>query len=283
MSSSSLVSIVIPCYNDGKYLSEAIAAAQAQIHPATEIIVVDDHSTDPQTLATYEKFRNQGITVLQTPLGKKGPAAARNMGIFAATGSYILPLDADDTIAPSYISKAAAVLDANPAVGICYCHARFFGLKSGPWSLLPYSFDELLCGNMIFATALFRKSDWIRVGGYDETLTLGLEDYAFWLRLTDQGAQVHQLEEEMFFYRIKGRSRTAQLASENGHLHALAMVHDSCADIFSRHSKVLLQKIAVLQNDRARKECLFSWKVCAPLLHMEWSLRQRIKKILGRC
>ena len=282
MSTSSQVTIVIPCYNDGQYLLEAIAAAQAQTHPSIEIIVVDDHSTDRHTLAVYEKLQNQGITVLQTPLGKKGPSAARNAGIAAATGDYILPLDADDTIAPSYISKAAAVLDANPAVGICYCHARFFGLKSGPWSLLPYSFDELLCGNMIFATALFRKSDWIRVGGYDETLTLGLEDYAFWLRLTDQGAQVQQLKEELFYYRIKSGSRTAQLAPENKHLRALAMVHDACADIFSRHSGMLLQRIAVLQHDRARRECLLSWKICAPLFRMEWSFRQCLKKLLGR-
>ena len=283
MNSVSCVSIIIPCYNDGQYLLEAVNAAQAQTHTAIEIIVVDDHSTDPQTLAVYERLRNQGIVVLQTPAGKKGPSAARNAGIAVATGNYILPLDADDTIAPSYISKATEVLDANPAVGICYCHARLFGLKSGPWKLPPYSFEELLCGNMIFATALFRKSDWIKVGGYDETLTLGLEDYAFWLRLTDQGAAVQQLKEELFFYRIKSGSRTAQLAPENGHVRALAMVHDACADIFARHSGVLLQKIAVLQNDRARQECLFSWKACTPLFRMEWFLRQRIKKILGRC
>lgn len=283
MSSSSRVTVVIPCYNDGQYLLEAIAAAQAQTHPLTEIIVVDDHSTAPQTLAVYENLRNQGITVLQTPPGKKGPSAARNAGIAAATGDYILPLDADDAIAPSYISKAVAVLDATPAVGICYCNARFFGLKSGPWNLPPYSFEELLCGNMIFATALFRKPDWSRVGGYDENLTLGLEDYAFWLRLTDGGVGVHRLEEELFFYRIKRGSRSAQLAPEDKQMRALAMVYESCADIFSRHCGVLLQKIAVLHNDHARHKCLFSWKICTPLFRFEWFLRQGIKKILGRC
>ncbi len=283
MNSASCVSIIIPCYNDGQYLLEAVNAAQAQTHTATEIIVVDDHSTDPQTLAVYERLRHQGIVILQTPTGKKGPSAARNTGIAAATGSYILPLDADDTIAPSYISKAAEVLDANPAVGICYCQARLFGLKSGPWKLPPYSFEELLCGNMIFATALFRKSDWSRAGGYDETLTLGLEDYAFWLRLTDQGAEVRQLKEELFFYRIKRGSRTAQLAPAGEHARALAMVHDACSDIFSRYSGVLLRKVATLQNNHACRECLFSWKVFAPLFHLEWHLRQHIKKFLGRC
>lgn len=284
MSSMSRVSIIIPCYNDGKYLPEAVASARAQTHPATEIIVVDDHSTDPKTLAIYERLRNAGIRLLQTPAGKKGLPAARNTGIAAAGGEYILPLDADDAIAPAYVSKAAAVLDADPAVGICYCLARFIGLRSGPWKLPPYSFEELLSGNMIFATAMFRRADWEKVGGYDESLTVAFEDYAFWLRLTDQGAQVHRLEEELFFYRIKRASLTARFASGNERRsRALADVHNACADIFARHSDVLFQKVAALKDERAHRECLLGWKVCAPLLRLEWALRQRVKKCLGRC
>lgn len=284
MGSVSRVSIIIPCYNDGKYLPEAVASARAQTHPSTEIIIVDDHSTDPKTQAIYEQFRNEGIPVLQTPPGRKGPSAARNTGIAAATGEYILPLDADDAIAPSYAGKAAAVLDADPAIGICYCHARFFGLKSGPWHMAPYSFNELLCGNMIFATAMFRKADWARAGGFAERLTAGFEDYAFWLRLAHQGARVHQLEEELFFYRIKRASRTARCAFEHArHMRALADVHTACADIFASHSDVLLQRITELRDERDHRECLFSWKVCAPLFRLEWALRQRVKKFLGRC
>lgn len=283
MSSAARVSIIIPCYNDGKYLPEAVASARAQTHPSLEIIVVDDHSTDPETLTIYERLRGEGIQVLQTPAGRKGPSVARNTGIAAATGEYILPLDADDVIAPAYVSKAVAVLEADPAIGICYCHARFMGLKSGPWTLPPYSFEELLCGNMIFATALFRKADWEKVGGYDERLTVGFEDYALWLRLTDQGAQVHQLKEELFFYRIKAGSRSALLMQGEGYARALPMLHASCADIFARHSDVLLRKIAELNAERDHRQCLFSWKVCAPLLRLEWALRQRVKKLLGRC
>ena len=283
MSSVARVSIIIPWYNGGKYLPEAVASARAQTHPSLEIIVVDDHSTDPETLTIYERLRGEGIQVLQTPAGRKGPSAARNTGIAAATGEYLLPLDADDVIAPAYVSKAVAVLEADPAIGICYCHARFMGLKSGPWKLPPYSFEELLCGNMIFATALFRKADWEKVGGYDERLTVGLEDYALWLRLTDQGTRVHRLEEELFFYRIKGGSRSALLMQGEGYARALPMLHASCADIFARHSDVLLRKIAELNAERDHRQCLFSWKVCAPLLRLEWALRQRVKKLLGRC
>lgn len=282
MNSISHVSIVIPCFNDGKYLQDAVASACAQTHPSTEIIIVDDHSTDPLTLAAYDRLRNEGITVLETPQGKKGPSVARNTGITKATGNYILPLDADDTIAPSYISKAVAVLDANPAIDICYCRARFMGLKSGPWKLPSYSFEKLLCENMIFATALFRKTAWVDAGGYDESLILGLEDYAFWLHLTDRGSQVYQLEDELFFYRIKSGSRTAKARQKDKYTQMLTMLHTSCSDIFARHSDVLLQKIVELKSERDQQECLFSWKLIKPFLRLEWTLRQLIKKFIGR-
>lgn len=283
MSQVPRVSIIIPCFNDGNYLPEAVASARRQTHPAMEIIVVDDHSTDAMTLALLERLRHKGISVIQSPSGKKGPSAARNTGIAAATGEYILPLDADDVIAPAYAAKAAAILDADPTVGICYCHARYFGLKSGPWKLPPYSFEELLCGNMIFATAMFRKSDWARIGGYEESLLAGLEDYAFWLRLTASGAQVHQLDEQLFFYRVKAGSRSSQIACNEAHVRAFAQVHAVCADIFANHSDVLLQKIARLKKERDQQECLLGWKIYAPLLHMEWTFRQCIKKFLNRC
>ena len=276
------VSIIIPCYNDGKYLPEAVASARRQTHPAMEIIVVDDHSDDAETLAILERLRHEGVTVLETPPGRKGPSAARNAGIAAATGDYILPLDADDVIAPDYAAKAAAVLDADETVGICYCRARYFGLKSGPWELPPYSFEELLCGNMIFATAMFRKSDWASLGGYDESLLAGLEDYAFWLRLTESGARVRRLDEELFFYRVKGGSRSAQMARDEAHARAFAQVHAACADIFAKHSGILLQKIASLKKERAQQECLLGWKLCAPLFRLEWALRQRVKRFLKR-
>ncbi len=278
----SSVSIIIPCYNDGQYLPEAIAAAQSQTYSATEILVVDDHSTDSHTLAVYDDLRRQGIQVLQTPPGKRGPAAARNAGIAAAKGSYILPLDADDSIDATYIAKAVAILEGNPSIGICYCRAKFFGLKSGRWNLPPYTFENLLCGNIIFASALFRKADWVKVGGYDESLTLGLEDYAFWLRLTAAGTGVHRLEEELFSYRIKGKSRTAQMVAQNGHTQALDMVYASCADIFARHADILLRKISRLQCAEAQRTCLYSWRLISPLFRLEWFVRQIIKRIVGR-
>ncbi|WP_027368384.1 glycosyltransferase family A protein [Desulfocurvibacter africanus] len=278
----SRVSIVTPCHNDGVYLREAVESALAQTHQDKELIIVDDHSTDTKTLLTLEDLRTQGITVLSTPNGKYGPAAARNIGIIHATGDYILPLDADDIIDPSYLAKAVSVLDMHPEVAVCYCRADMFGLKSGSWNLPPFSFEELLLDNMIFATALFRKQEWVSVGGYDESLALGLEDHAFWLALLSNGAQAHRINEVLFHYRVKGASRTARMEIDQTRDQAALAVFRSHRRLYEKHTEALFIDCRRLREDRAQRECLLSWKLLAPVLRLEWRLRQRIKYHLGR-
>lgn len=82
-----LVSIVMPCYNSGRILLESIASAQAQSHPAVELIVVDDGSTDHSTLAMLDDCRNAGVRVIHQPNG--GVSSALNTGIRAAAGTYL--------------------------------------------------------------------------------------------------------------------------------------------------------------------------------------------------
>lgn len=276
------VSIIIPCYNDGKYLLGAVASARAQTYRNVEIIVVDDHSTDSETLSAISALRDSGVEVLSTPLGKKGLPAARNIGIAAASGEYILPLDSDDKIHPEYVAKAIAILDARPDVGICYCKARLFGLKSGSWKLPPYSWEEMLAGNMIFATAVFRKKDWETLGGYDESLLTGLEDYAFWLRLIALGREVIQIDEEFFHYRIKARSRTALIFEKKQEMKVLEDVYYSCEPVLRGNALLLFQRVHRLQQEKGELTCLVSWKLLRHVFALEWMLRQFVKRLLGR-
>lgn len=163
------VSIIIPCYDDGRYLRQAVSSAYASTYDDCEIIIVNDHSLDAATRNLLAHLAVSGQHALSLPADRHGAAAARNWGISHASGEYILPLDADDIITPSYVAKAAAVLDANSEIGICYCQASSFGLKRGRWKLPPYSFFDLLLHNMIFISALFRKADWSRVGALMNT------------------------------------------------------------------------------------------------------------------
>lgn len=202
------VSVVIPCFNAGRHLAEAVQSALAQTWGELEIVIVDDGSTDAATLALLESAHWPRTRVFRQP--NAGPAAARNHAIREARGDYILPLDADDTIDATYVEKAVAVLDTRPEVGCVYCKAMKFGAEQGPWDLPPYRPEELAIDNVIFVTALFRKADWRSVGGFDEHLRHGVEDYDFWVKMVASGRQVVQIDEFLFNYRVQEKSRTTR-------------------------------------------------------------------------
>ncbi len=232
------VSIVIPCFNGAEYLRAAVGSALAQTYAAVDIVVIDDGSTDEETLGVLAGLAGPRVQVVQQANG--GPAAARNRAIREATGKYILPLDADDTIEPSYVAKAVAVLEAQPQVGCVYCKARKFGDESGPWDLPPYSLYQEAIDNVIFVTALFRKADWEAVGGFDEKLRHGVEDYDFWLKLIASGKDVVQLGEYLFNYRVHGPSRTSGLTSDLAtKIAAYAAVFRNNKDFYATHAEFL--------------------------------------------
>lgn len=239
------MSVIIPCYNDGAYLSETMASVFHQTyHQLIEVIIVDDGSTDERTKELLENARWPTTTIIHSE--NKGPAAARNIGIHAARGKYILPLDADDKIHPTYIEKAVAVLESQPNVGIVYCQADYFGGKKGRWSLPPYSLERMLLDNVIFTTALFRKTDWETVGGLNESLVHGMEDYDFWLSIIEMGREVVQIPEVLFYYRIRETSRTRRFMSSREN------IYSTYQTIYRNHPRLYLLHqelyVTVLRN-----------------------------------
>jgi glycosyltransferase involved in cell wall biosynthesis len=203
------VSVIIPCYNQGAYLNVAVESVLAQTYRDFEIIVVNDGSTDESTNRLLSNFRKPMTRVLHTP--NQGLAMARNNGISEATGEYILPLDADDKIAPTYLEKAVQVIETRPEVGIVYCQAETFGAVTGPWLAAEYSLRGMLLGNLIFCSALYRKEDWQAVGGYKPNMAHGWEDWDFWLSLIELGRAVHRIPEVLFYYHVKEVSMTKSM------------------------------------------------------------------------
>jgi len=206
-----LVSIIMPCYNDGEYVNEAVESALAQTYPNVEIIIVDDASTDPLTIEVLKSISHPRITVCHNAENLR-PAGARNKGISLAKGKYILPLDADDMIDASYIQKAVDVIANDASIGVVYCKAELFGIQSGLFDLPDCSVGNMVVDNCVIATALFKRDDWVEIGGYPEDFKAGLEDYDFWLSILELGKEIYQIPEVLFYYRIKGRSRTINFA-----------------------------------------------------------------------
>ena len=204
---SPLVSIVIPCYNQAPFLEEAVNSVLENKYPNLEIIIVDDGSHDHSAkiaLQIHEKYPEIIHVIMQE---NAGPAKARNVGIKAASGKYILPLDGDDKISADYIQKAVEVLETNTQVKVVYCEAEKFGNESGHWKLKPFSRKSLALDNMIFVSAFFRKSDWEKCGGYAENMTWGWEDWEFWINMLKSGGEVVKLPITGFYYRIREGSR----------------------------------------------------------------------------
>jgi len=229
------VSVIIPCYNQGHFLEEAVDSVLCQTWQDFEIIVVNDGSTDLFTNQFLANYKSEKTTVLITE--NQGLAAARNNGIRQAVGKYILPLDADDRIGPEYLERAVQILNNNPEVGIVYCKARLFGAVETEWNLPEYSLPEMLQDNLIFCTALFHRADWEMVGGYDSGMVYGWEDYDFWLSLIEQNRRVYQIPEQLFFYRVASDS----MVRSKEKWQKVAMFKR----IFERHPALFMQNIDI--------------------------------------
>jgi glycosyltransferase involved in cell wall biosynthesis len=178
-----LVSIITPSWNCAAFIAETIRSIQAQTYTNWELLFQDDCSTDNSTQIVNNLIsKNKNITLIKNQ-SNMGVIFSRNNGISNAAGEYILPLDGDDKIAPSYIEKAIKILESDETIGMVYCKSRFFGLKNKKCKIKPFSIDEILHKNCIFVTALFRKSTWEKVGGFKEYMKYGLEDWDFWLSI----------------------------------------------------------------------------------------------------
>ena len=203
------VTIVIPCYNHGAYLAETLNSVQKQTFQDYETVVVNDGSTDHETMRFLQHLELPKTRVIHT--ANLGVSSARNRAIREAQGDYILPLDSDDLIGPSYLEKAVPVLDADSDVGVVYCERVLFGEKEGIIALPRYDRRALLVNNLIYPAALFRKSDWGKVGGYNEKMVYGWEDWDFWISLSALNKRVVKLPEKLFYYRVRSCSRDHSL------------------------------------------------------------------------
>jgi glycosyltransferase involved in cell wall biosynthesis len=153
-----MISVIIPCYNDGKYLPETISKLKLQTLPANEIIIVNDGSTDTETIDILNQLEKDPlIQILHKENGRM--SAARNYGVAHAKGDIIVALDADDYFDPSFFKKAMDVLNNEPTTGVVTSYIRYFGNKKG--SAKPRggnAFNFLLLNNGIFTSLLFHHS-----------------------------------------------------------------------------------------------------------------------------
>jgi len=200
------VSIVIPCFNHGAMLREALASLEeVRNENLLEVIIVDDGSSDAETIRILKEVAEAGYKVVSQPNG--GLGAARNAGIRGAKGEFILPLDSDNRLRRVYLEQGVSLLKENPSLGVIYADAEYFGEKTGRWQVQEFDLLSLIRMNFIDACALYRKALWEGVGGYDEQMPwMGLEDWDFWLRVACHGGSFFHLPVVGFDYRVRSDS-----------------------------------------------------------------------------
>jgi glycosyltransferase involved in cell wall biosynthesis len=203
------VTVIIPCYNQGHYLSDALASL-ALCDPDTYLVtIVNDGSTDPATLRFLEQLDPNTYTVIHQP--NKGLSGARNTGIQHASTDYVLMLDADNKIRSSFIINGTAALDKDLQIAVVYGDGHFFGDETGIRKQAPFNLQKQMLVNYIDACAIIRKSVFDDVGYFDENMKDGWEDWEMWLRIAFRGYKFHYLNEVVFDYRIRNESMSKQV------------------------------------------------------------------------
>lgn len=205
------VSIVVPCYNHGKYIDEAIRSVESiKDKSLYELIIVNDGSKDEFTNSRLKELAAQGYNVIFQH--NQGLAASRNNAISASSGEYILPLDADNKIRPEYVYRGIEILENNKDISVVYGNAQLFGDSTGIMRPGPYNLQKLMLGNYIDACAFYRREVWEKTGGYDKNMPFtGIEDWDMWLGASFIGYRFCYVDEVLFDYRVLGDSMIRNL------------------------------------------------------------------------
>lgn len=196
------VSVVIPCYDQGRFLDDALVSVFEQSFDSFEIIVVDDGSTDPETKEVLDGLDYPRVRLIRQT--NRGLPSARNAGMAAARGRYLVPLDADDELKPRFLEKLHRALEDEPRAAYAHCWAELFGTVDALFATRPFNPYWLTMVDSVIGGVLMRKEAWDEVGGYDETLVGEPEDWEMWIRLMQAGWGQVQVFEPLFRYRKHG-------------------------------------------------------------------------------
>jgi glycosyltransferase involved in cell wall biosynthesis/peptidoglycan/xylan/chitin deacetylase (PgdA/CDA1 family) len=197
------VAVVIPCFNLGRTLADAVDSVLRQTRPADEIIVVDDGSTDLFTRQALARLPQPEVRVIRTE--NRGLSRTRNHGIELSQAPYVVLLDADDMLDSTYIEKTAGCLDANADVDIVSCALQAFEGADYLWTPNAELVTGIVKGSL-HASSLFRRCVYDRIGGFDPALP-AFEASEFWVRAMAHGFTVRILDEPLLKYRIRSDSK----------------------------------------------------------------------------
>jgi len=234
-----LVSVIVPFYNLGKYLTECIESIYTSKGVQFEILVINDGSNDPHSLRVLESLREEdrpGLRILDIANG--GLANARNTGAHHALGELIAFVDADDKIGPDFLKRASGVLQKYPNVHLAYSWVRFFDEGRGVWHSWNFDLPYLLCHNQLIPIVVVRRESFLRYGQNKSHIVYGLEDYEGWISMAEAGCGGVSIPEPLVQYRIRGDSMFKVIEGDKK-LYLYDLISAEHPDLFSRYGTEL--------------------------------------------
>ena len=235
MSRPPRVSVLIPCFDLGRFLDEAVDSVFAQSCQDFEILIVDDGSTDPETVRLLAGYQRPKAVVLAAAHG--GLAAARNLALGRARGEFVCALDADDRLDPRFLEATLAAFDADPGLTFCSAWQRAFGEAEWVWRQERCDLAALLAENTVLPAALVRRDAVVAAGGWDTAMpSSGYEDWDLWLSLVELGHRGTILPEVLFHYRQRSDSMSAGIyARPEVHRELMRYLYAKHEVSYSRH------------------------------------------------
>ncbi|HEU0025150.1 MAG TPA: glycosyltransferase family A protein [Thermoleophilaceae bacterium] len=217
LSSAPRAAVVIPCFNDGETVIDAVRSVQDQ--EACELVVVNDGSTDRATLNVLSELVRSGCEVVHQR--NRGTSAARMTGVWATTAPYVFPLDADDALLPGAVAALADTLDAQTDVAAVWGGLTLFGevepqpLRRRPARLDPWRITYF---NNLPYSALFKRNALLAVGGW--SLSGPYQDWDLWMSLAEAGYRASAVERPVHRYRLHGPRQFARGAAQHDRIYA---------------------------------------------------------------
>lgn len=246
------ITVFLPCYNAHAFLPRALDSLTAQTFQNFETIIVNDGSTDPDTLAYLETVPDHVRVIHQE---NRGLAGARNRGFSEAGADLILPLDCDDWLAPTFLEDALAALERAPGKTFVFADLKLEGEAEGVLHK-PFNLFEQLYFNQLPYCILMPRAAWQEIGGYDEKMRLGYEDWEFNIRLVLHGWTGLPLGQPLFHYHV---SATGMLASTSRarHVELWRYIRDKHAAAYSVSG--LLQHWSAWRRQRSARPLILYW------------------------
>jgi glycosyltransferase involved in cell wall biosynthesis/peptidoglycan/xylan/chitin deacetylase (PgdA/CDA1 family) len=234
------VSVVIPCYNLGPYLDQAVQSVLNQTIQDFEIIIIDDGSTDPATCHLFASYRRPKTRILRT--SNQGLAKARNLGIAEAKGVYICCLNVDVLPEPAFLERSVQMLDSDPSSAFVSCWLKGSEGSAFDWNPSACEFPCLLVENGVRTPTLMRRDTVWQLGGFDAQMP-GCEDWDLAINLVDRGFCGTIIPEYLFGCRTREAATRVEQAGSDDRGYDMRFIVEKHAGIYRKHLPEVLAEI----------------------------------------